>query len=529
MANNIFNTILARKPKYSRFDLSHDHKLTTVMGRLTPIMCNETLPGDRWTISSEAMLRMMPMLAPIMHKVDVYTHYFFVPNRILWPNWEKFITGDPNDDELPPFPILCDPENPITVEVSSTSDYLGLPTGEIRTPVSALPNAAFARIWYEYYRDQNLQTLEPEERFTVIDGLQDNARVQSYMVNRLRAWEHDYFTSALPWAQKGDAINIPLQLGGTADVYYDPGAEFGPQRWETANTGEPPTAGAAVWLSGSDQLRDQAGAGMAMDPNGTYKVDGEDFDELQGTINDLRTAYALQTWLEKNARGGTRYVEFLLNHFGVRSSDQRLQRPEYLGGSKAPVVISEVLQMSDTTEESPQGTMAGHGISVGSGRTINYRTEEHGYIIGIMSVVPKTAYQQGIHRHFTKFHTLDYAFPDFAFLGEQAIKNQEIFYDPTPIFPDPNEQTFGYIPRYSEYRFQNSRISGQMRTSLNFWHLGRIFGSRPNLNAVFIQSNPSKRIFAVEDSNVDNLIVHNFCKISVARPLPKYGTPGGLM
>lgn len=524
MANNIFNTILTKRPKYSRFDLSHDHKLTTSMGRLTPIMVNECLPGDNWSISSEAMMRMMPMLAPIMHKVDVYTHYFFVPNRILWPNWERFITGDPNDDDLPAFPILCDDTDSFTVGKSTTADYMGLPLGEIKTPISALPFAAFQRIWKEYYRDQNLQPTDEEadEYFTCIDGLQDSVRQLVYTATRNRAWEHDYFTSALPWAQKGDSINIPLQLGGTADVYYDP--TFGVQTWERTISGDH-GAGTANFDE-TFQMRDQTGAAMSMVPGGSLKVDGEDFTELEGTINDLRTAYALQTWLEKNARGGTRYVEFLLNHFGVRSSDKRLQRPEYLGGSKAPMVISEVLQMSETQEDSPQGTMAGHGISVGSGRAINYRCEEHGYIIGIMSVMPKTAYQQGIHRHFTKFHNLDYAFPDFAFLGEQAIKNKEIYYDPTETTE--NEETFGYIPRFSEYRFQNSRISGDMRETLKFWHLGRIFENRPQLNEAFIRSNPSKRIFAVTD-NTDHLIVHNFCRINVARPLPKYGTPGGLM
>jgi hypothetical protein len=239
------------------------------------------------------------------------------------------------------------------------------------------------------------------------------------------------------------------------------------------------------------------------------------------TINELRRAFRLQEWLEKNARGGTRYIENILAHFGVKSSDSRLQRPEYITGVKSPVVVSEVLQtgQSDTT---PQGNMAGHGISVTSGRTGSYYCEEHGYIIGIMSVMPKTAYQQGIPKTFLKNDPLDYFWPSFAHIGEQEVQVQELY-----AYTSNKENTFGYVPRYAEYKYMPSRVAGDFRTTLDYWHLGRIFDSEPSLNQDFIECTPSatSRIFAVEDPDAQKLYCHVLNKIKAVRPMPKYGTP----
>jgi hypothetical protein len=229
----------------------------------------------------------------------------------------------------------------------------------------------------------------------------------------------------------------------------------------------------------------------------------------------------LQEFLEKNARGGTRYIENILVHFGVRSSDKRLQRPEYITGTKSPVVISEVLNTTGETGGLPQGNMAGHGVSVGSGTVGYYKCEEHGFIIGIMSVMPKTAYQQGIPRQYLKFDSLDYYWPSFAHIGEQEVMNQELY-----AYTSTKEDTFGYLPRYAEYRFTPNRVAGDFRNSLEYWHLGRVFGSQPALNQTFIECDPTdvERIFAVQAGD-DNLYCHVLNKVKAIRPIPVYGTP----
>jgi hypothetical protein len=246
------------------------------------------------------------------------------------------------------------------------------------------------------------------------------------------------------------------------------------------------------------------------------------------TINDLRRSIKLQEWLEKNARGGARYIEQIFSHFGVKSSDARLQRVEFLGGGKTPVVISEVLQTSATQApeiaETPLASMAGHGISVGSTHEFTKFFEEHGIVMGIMSVMPKTAYQQGTPRMFTKFDKFDYYFPEFAHLGEQEIKNKEIYTTNDATY---NEGTFGYTPRYAEYKYRESRVCGDFRSNLNFWHLGRIFSSAPNLNSAFVHPDPTtlNRIFAVTDDNTQHLWCQVYHDIKAIRPMPKFGVP----
>ncbi len=257
--------------------------------------------------------------------------------------------------------------------------------------------------------------------------------------------------------------------------------------------------------------------------NGLY-ADGSEAESV--SINNLRTSMKVQEWLEKLARGGSRYIEVIGSMFGVRGSDARLQRPEYIGGSKQPVIISEVLQTSESST-TPQGSMAGHGLSAGRGKQFSYYTEEHGYIIGIASILPDTAYQQGVPRHFSRTDNLDYAWPTLAHLGEQEILNKELYY----AGDGADEETFGYIPRYSEYRYVPSRVAGDFRENLAFWHLGRIFDSRPNLNKSFIkaQSDVSggirNDIFAVEDPSSQKMWCHFFHQVHSRRKLPKYGTP----
>lgn len=510
MARNLFNSIKLTKPKKNVFDLTHDVKLSANMGNLTPILTMECVPGDKFDLSCESLIRFAPLVAPVMHRMDVTMHYFFVPNRILWDNWEKFIT-DANSEHVAPYFTWGSgaaqylETNYPNAQSTKFLDYLGVPpptTGTATQNINALPLAAYQCIYNEYYRDQNL--IAPVD-YKLVDGQNDTgsgaANYAKFTTLRKRAWEHDYFTASLPFAQKGAAVDIPIGLvEGDLPVYLN-----------SSN---------GTTLNGSPASVNVGAQGGRTDvPSDSLYADTSNATIEPTTINDLRRAFRLQEWLEKNARGGTRYIENILTHFGVKSSDARLQRPEYITGVKSPVVISEVLQtgQSDTT---PQGNMAGHGISVSSGRAGSYFCEEHGYIIGIMSVMPKTAYQQGIPKTFLKNDSLDYFWPSFANIGEQPVTKNEIY-----AYTSNANDTFGYVPRYAEYKYMPSRVAGDFRTTLDYWHLGRIFSTEPNLNETFVECNPTKRVFAVEDPEGDSLYCHVLNKIRAIRPMPKYGTP----
>lgn len=517
--NNIFNTVKMAVTPSNTFDLSHDVKLTFGMGTLVPIVVQEVVPGDKWSVNTESMLRLAPLVSPVMHRIEVTQHFYFVPNRILWPGWEKWITREV--EEAPPTMLAeeCD--------TGTLGDYLGYISVSfpgVNPPQSAFPVAAYAKIWDDWYRDQNLQ----EEVFTsLVSG--DNSSVYGAMVNSLplrRAWEHDYFTSCLPFAQKGDAVQIPLTTSAGQAVYLDPATEGTPQNFvhlsdytDVIVSGDVTAASGPVPFEGSIEVNSSK---ANLDPNGTLKVDVQ-ADATD--INSLRRAFRLQEWLEKNARGGTRYVENILAHFGVRSSDARLQRSEYLGGTKSRMVISEVLATAQTyavDELVPLGQMGGHGISVDGGNRFSFYAEEHGWIIGLINVQPVTAYQQGIPRHLTRFDPLDYYWPTFANIGEQEVKNKELFLSGDPVV---DEATFGYIPRYSEYKYAPSRVHGEMRSSLAFWHLGRIFEDTPALNEEFIQCLPRDDIFAVVDTPEQTIIAHIFVNAYARRKMPRFGVP----
>lgn len=505
---NLFNSIKLTKPKDNAFDLTHDVKMSGNMGTLYPILNMECVPGDSITLGADSLIRFAPLIAPVMHRLDVTIHYFFVPNRILWENWEKFIVAD---ESAPVFPYF-------TIDLSQTPneaqflDYLGIPPyqsylgGNYPTQVNALPMAAYQCIYNEYYRDQNLIA---EIDYKLKDGSNDINRA-TFCTLRKRAWEHDYFTSCLPFAQKGAAVDIPL-----GDVVLkDDWKNYGTPTNQDQNGN--PLAGDAEFLAGTGTPFSAGAIPVAYDPQGTLATEPT-------TINDLRRAFRLQEWLEKNARGGTRYIENILTHFGVKSSDARLQRPEYITGVKSPIVISEVLNMTGENDGLPQGNMAGHAVGVTTGKLGKYNVEEHGYIIGILSVMPKTAYQQGIHKTFLKKDYLDFYWPSFAHIGEQETTYNELY-----AYTDKNEETFGYLPRYAEYKFLPSRVAGDFRTTLKYWHLGRIFQNRPELNQTFIECNDedfNERIFAVDDPNVDKLYIQVLNKIMAVRPMPKFGTP----
>lgn len=529
MANRLFSYIPLRRPKKNVFNLSHDVKLSLDMGQLVPIYVEDIVPGDKFRVRTEIMLRFAPMLAPIMHRVNVYTHFFFIPYRLLWKDWEDFITGGRDGKLSPVFPSF-NLSATGSVNKGTLFDYLGLPAGQplpAGFKFSSLPFYAYQLIYDQYYRDQNLEAPIVEDRLPMSSGVQNVAAsnlnavgTNSSVVLRNRAWEKDYFTSALPWAQRGGEVNLPFSGEAPVDwLVKSSGQKLGELGGVTGRGGTADLS--SVHISGS----------TAVIPNSTHVRASVNFENAASiTINDLRRSLKLQEWLEKNARGGARYIEQIFSHFGVKSSDARLQRVEFLGGGKTPVMISEVLQTSGSPSpdspltETPLATMAGHGISVGSTHEFTRFFEEHGLVMGIMSVMPKTAYQQGTPRMFTKFDKFDYYFPEFAHLGEQEIKNKELYTTADQTY---NEGTFGYTPRYAEYKYRESRVCGDFRDQLNYWHLGRIFRYAPNLNKTFVHPDSAtlNRIFAVQDDKTQHLWCQVYHNIKAIRPMPKFGTP----
>lgn len=482
------------------------------MGDLIPILVQEVLPGDRFRLNQEIMLRLAPLLAPMMHRVNCTVHNWFVPNRLVWNEWQDAITGGKDGDLAPVFPYFyAVPVSNSTLFTNGTlADYFGLPTVPTALPsitnqykISALAFRAYQLIYNECYRDQNLSDPVP---FSLAGGeiLPNTQAFIDLLSLRKRAWEKDYFTSALPWAQRGGAASAPVDYapGGASPVVNS--VTGAPQINQTAFT-------------------TNANGDLVTTPDGGARIESEATVDVQ----EMRKAFRVQEWLEKNARGGARYIEVLLKHFGVMSSDARLQRPEFLGGATQPVVISEVLsnfQFSGDAEGLPQGNMAGHGISVGGQYGFSRRFEEHGHVISILSVVPRTCYQQGINKAFRRFDKFDYAWPTFANLGEQEVKDSEIYaeYEAPANTPD---GTFGYQERYAEYKYGFNTVHGDFRESLAYWHDGRIFTAKPNLNESFVMSDPSHRVFAVEDPAVHKLYCQVYNGLSAIRPLPFHGIP----
>lgn len=493
--NKLFKNVGSLQPGKSMFDLSYEKKFSCDMGQLIPIMADEVVPGDIFTIGNNAVIRFQPLVAPVLHEINVYVHYFFVPYRLLWDEWETFITGGVTGDEVPTMPTW----NPGAGEnVEGTLwDYLGFPTGvdpDGAYPID-LPRRAYYFIYNEYYRDE---TLIAEIDITGTD----------YTILN-RAWEKDYFTSALTFQQRGTGPAFPIVGSTTAE--WDPADiifALSDEPVRTSNTAARP------WLYSNNvnsrQNLEDFLASNTVDLSTAAPID----------ISDLRLGFQVQKWMERNARAGARYTEFLGSHFGVKPTDERLDRPEYIGGSKFPVIISEVLQTSESNTTA-QGTLAGHGISVNADYVAKYRATEFGIIMGIMSVMPRPAYQQGINRQWLRYTKFDFYFPEFAHISEQGIIRAEIYAN--GVSAD-NNTLFGYCGAYDEMRTKQSIVCGEFRSTYDYWHIGRQFGAAPTLNQTFIECVPRKDIFAAPSE--PGLLVQFGNLIKAIRPMPIISEPG---
>ncbi|WNK13798.1 MAG: major capsid protein [Microvirus sp.] len=506
---NFMNSIQVKNPNKSVFDLTHDVKLSCNMGFLVPSMVFDVVPGDKISVNTEALIRFAPLVSPMFHRCSVTFHTWFVPYRILWENWADYITETKTGGVLPAFPFIDISDN--VGSWTQLYDYLGIPqpiVGGSNERVNAMRMAAYQCIYNEFYRDENLI---PEVNYALIDG--DNSANADLEQIRKRAWQHDYFTSNLPFAQKGDAVVMPTDFN---DVRLARNTDPGPNPLTTVTI----SAGqGAPSMSLGDNLQT---ADPGIGDNFPYAVTSE-LNAGTATINDLRLAEQLQKYLERAARAGTRLVEWIKGMFGVDLPDYTAQRPQYIGGTKSPVQISEVLNTAGTVGELPQGNMSGRGISVAQGNQGSHFAREHGVVMTIMSIMPETAYQQGLEREWSKINDpKDFLNPLFAHLGEQETKAREIM-----AFHTDSDQTFGYLPRYSEYRTVPNRVAGDFRTTLNYWTMSRIFDTTnvPVLNQEFIECDATHRVFADTDVDDQKMYVHCLNRVRAVRPLPKYGTP----
>ena len=496
--------------KRNKFSLSN-YRLTTMdMGSLVPIGLTEVLPGDTIQQATSALVRANPLVTPVMHPVHVRIHHWFVPFRLIWNEFEDFITGGPNGTSAPSFPVINLPAAG-GAAVGSLADHLGVPTGVNSLQVSALPFRAYQAIWNENYRDQDLNT-------EAVVNLGSGTDTTTSTTLQKVCWEKDYFTSSRPWEQKGAEVTLPL--GNAAYVKWDTyagGGGVGDNKFVSIQRDNAGLTGA--------RYSDSIGVNTAAMPNNTDSNMYADLPSATAaSINDLRLAFALQRYKEARARYGSRYVEYL-RYLGIKSADARLDRPEYLGGGKQTIQFSEVLSTSnyvavEASENVPVGAMKGHGIAAMRSNRFRKFFEEHGYVMTFMSAKPKTIYTQGLPRTFNRRVKEDFFQAELQHIGSQEVLNKEIY----AAHGTPNG-IFGYQDRYDEYRRSESSVSGKMRPGQVYedWHMARVFANAPTLNGSFVESVPTKRNFA--DQNDDALLVMANHSIQARRLVAKTGSP----